>query len=157
MDFAAELAAFDLPPELTGRLRQWAEHTREQATSAQPQAGEVARLEAELKASRLKIDALIHEIAMLKRLRFGARSEALAAHMKDLFDETLAADLGACEARLEALRQQSPGAETPAPGAAAKRRRAGGGGGDRRGIGRAGLAGVGGGQQVRRSFALVPA
>jgi transposase len=115
MDFVAELAPFDLPPELVQQVRKWV-----------AQAADVTRLEAELKASKLKIEALVHEIATLKRLRFGARSETLPADMKDLFDETLAADLAACEARLEALRQAEAAqvAEAP-PLAPPKRARAG--------------------------------
>lgn len=112
MDFVAELAPFDLPPELVGQLRQWADRTREELAAAHRQAADVTRLEAELKLSKIKIEALVHEIAVLKRLRFGASSEARAADMKDLFDETLAADLAACEARLEALRE-AQAAQTP--------------------------------------------
>ncbi|AVR87266.1 Mobile element protein [Thauera aromatica K172] len=114
MDFAAELTAFDLPPELAQQVQKWV-----------AQAADVARLEAELKASKLKIEALVFEIATLKRLRFGTSSETLPADMQDLFDETLAADLAACEARLEALREaQASEAEAP-PAAPPKRARAG--------------------------------
>lgn len=112
MDFAAELTAFDLPPELAQQVQKWV-----------AQAADMARLEADLKLSKLKIEALVHELAVLKRLRFGARSEALSADMKDLFDETLAADLAACEARLDALREQQA-AELP-PASPHKRPRAG--------------------------------
>ncbi|MCK2097784.1 transposase, partial [Thauera aromatica] len=104
MDFAAELTAFDLPPELVQQVQRWV-----------AQAADVTRLEAELKLSKIKIEALVHEIAVLKRLRFGASSEARAADMKDLFDETLAADLAACEARLEALRETPPEAPPASP------------------------------------------
>ncbi|AVR87174.1 Mobile element protein [Thauera aromatica K172] len=110
MDSAAQLTAFDLPPELVQQVQRWV-----------AQAADVTRLEAELKLSKIKIEALVHEIAVLKRLRFGASSEARAADMKDLFDETLAADLAACEARLEALRETPP----EAPPASPRRPRAG--------------------------------
>ena len=123
MNFAAELAPFDLPPELVERFEQWADRTREEAAGAHQRVLEVSRLEAELKLSKLKIDALVHELAVLKRLRFGARSEAMSADMKDLFDETLAADVAACEARLDALRQAQAN-ELP-PAAAPRRARTG--------------------------------
>ena len=64
-----------------------------------------------LRQRDLKIDALILELAYLRRLRYGVRSEALNAEQRDLFDETLAADIAAAEARLEAL--QSGASETP--------------------------------------------
>ncbi|CAI07198.1 Transposase, fragment [Aromatoleum aromaticum EbN1] len=114
MDFAAELTAFDLPPELAQQVQKWV-----------AQAADVARLEAELKLSKLKIEALVHEIATLKRLRFGASSETLPAGMKDLFDETLAADLTACEARLEALRDAEASEAAATPKAPPERPRAG--------------------------------
>lgn len=102
MDIAAEIAAFDLPPELAGRLEQWVAQTRSEAERANAEATRLAR---ELKARELKCEALVHELARLKRLRFGATSEALSANMRDLFDETLASDIAACEAHLAALRE----------------------------------------------------
>ena len=112
MDFATELAGLELSPELSRQVQRWV-----------AQAADMARLEADLKLSKLKIEALVHELAVLKRLRFGARSEALSADMKDLFDETLAADVAACEARLDALREQQ--ASELSPASPPKRPRAG--------------------------------
>jgi len=112
MDFATELAGLELSPELSRQVQRWV-----------AQAADMARLEADLKLSKLKIETLVHELAVLKRLRFGARSEALSADMKDLFDETLAADVAACEARLDALREQQA-SELP-PASPHKRPRAG--------------------------------
>jgi hypothetical protein len=54
-----------------------------------------------LKAAELKIQALTLELAHHKRMRFGQRSEALAAGQRELFEETVAADLAAIEAELE--------------------------------------------------------
>lgn len=129
MDFAAEIAAFDLPPALAGRLEQWLGEAHEQARRASEEAArareQAARLAVELKVRELKCEALVHELARLKRLRFGASSEALSATVRDLFDETLAADLAACEARLEALRareaetERAPG---PLPGPSRNKR-----------------------------------
>jgi transposase len=59
-----------------------------------------------LKAAELKIQALTLELAHHKRMRFGQSSEALAAAgQRELFEETLAADLAAIEAELEQARQ----------------------------------------------------
>ena len=120
MDIAVEIAAFDLPPALTGRLELWVAQTREQAQRASEEAARATeratRLAADLKASEAKCEALVHELARLKRLRFGASSETLSAHVRDLFDETLAADIAACEARLEALRErEAEDAHKPLP------------------------------------------
>ncbi len=53
-----------------------------------------------------KIEKLTLEWAYLRRMKFGVQSESLAAAERDLFDETLAADLAACEARLDEPRRQ---------------------------------------------------
>ncbi|HET8940624.1 MAG TPA: IS66 family transposase [Rudaea sp.] len=60
-----------------------------------------------------KIDKLTHELAYLRRMRFGAKSEAMSAVHRDLFDESMAADIAAAEAELEALRDAAPA--TPRP------------------------------------------
>ncbi len=49
------------------------------------------------------IDKLTHENAMLKRLKFAAKSEVYSAEQKSLLDETLDMDLAAVAAEIEAL------------------------------------------------------
>jgi transposase len=83
----------------------------------QKQAAETLRLNATLKHAEAKIQALTFELAHLRRIRFGAKSEALNAEQRDLFQETLAADIAACEAETEQA--------APQPQARAKRERAG--------------------------------
>ena len=59
----------------------------------------IAHKDAALNAANLKIQALTLELAHHKRMRFGQRSEALAAAgQRELFEETVAADLYAVEA-----------------------------------------------------------
>jgi transposase len=53
---------------------------------------------------QLKIDQLTHEMAILKRWKFAARSEHLNVAQRQLFDETLEADLEAIGLELEALK-----------------------------------------------------
>lgn len=121
MDLAAELAAFELPPVVSGMIEHWAGQARQATEKAARATEEAARLAAELKISQVKYEAVVHELARLKRLRFGVRSEALSASMRDLFEETLAADIAACEERLEALRK-SEAEDAPANGALPERR-----------------------------------
>ena len=64
----------------------------------------VSRLSGENRLKQLKIDQLTHEMAVLKRWKFGGRSEQLQGEQKTLFDETLDADLAAIELELDALR-----------------------------------------------------
>ena len=57
---------------------------------------------------QLKIDQLTHEMAILRRWRYGAKSERLKGVHRDLFEATLDADIEAIRLELEAL----AGAET---------------------------------------------
>ena len=66
--------------------------------------GDNARLSDENRTKQLKIDQLTHEMAVLRRWKFAARSEQLAGEQKWLFEETLEADLEAIGLELEALR-----------------------------------------------------
>lgn len=76
-------------------------------------AEQMARRDAELFAAKTKIDALVLELAHLKRMRFGTKSEALGADTKDLFQETLEADIAA--AKLELERRQAEAGEQAKP------------------------------------------
>jgi transposase len=62
----------------------------------------LARRDTELHAANTKIQALVLELAHLRRIRYGVNSEALSAQSRDLFEETLASDIAAAETRLEA-------------------------------------------------------
>jgi transposase len=66
----------------------------------------IAHKDAIIQAAELKIQALTLELAHHKRMRFGQKSESLAAAgQRELFEETVAADLAAIEAELEQARQ----------------------------------------------------
>jgi hypothetical protein len=56
---------------------------------------------------QFKIDQLTHEMAVLKRWKFAARSEQLQGEQRHLFDETFEADLEAIGLELEALKSPS--------------------------------------------------
>jgi len=57
---------------------------------------------AEAKRDKLKIQALTLELAHLKRIRFGKRSESLDAQQLDLFTESMDEDMGSIHAELDA-------------------------------------------------------
>jgi len=75
---------------------------------------EVARQATELHAAKTKIDALVLELAHLKRMRFGTRSEAWGAETKDLFQESIEADIAAAKLELE-QRQAETGEQAKPP------------------------------------------
>lgn len=64
----------------------------------------VARQDQELRYKQLKIDQLTHEMAVLKRWKFAARSEQLHGAQGSLLEETIDADLEAIGVELAALR-----------------------------------------------------
>ena len=63
----------------------------------------VAQQRTELHAAKLKIEALVLELAHLRRMRFGAKSEASNALHGDLFDESAYVDGAALAAEIDAL------------------------------------------------------
>ena len=62
----------------------------------------------ELRHKQLKIEQLTHEMALLKRWKFAARSEQLHGAQGSLLDETIDADLEAIAAELATLRSAQP-------------------------------------------------
>lgn len=57
----------------------------------------------EVRFQQLKIQALTMELAYLRRIRFGKKSESLSSAHPDLFEETLQTDLAAVNAEIEQL------------------------------------------------------
>jgi transposase len=68
----------------------------------------VTRQDQELRYKQLKIDQLTHEMAVLRRWKFAARSEQLHGSQGSLLEETIEADLEAIGAELAALRSPAP-------------------------------------------------
>jgi transposase len=72
------------------------------------QAAQIASRDKELKHKQLKIDQLTHEMATLKRWRFGPHSEQLDEIQRSLLDECIDADLEAIALELETLQDKAP-------------------------------------------------
>ncbi len=110
MDLHAELARLNAAPELP----EWvADSVQKLIDQAQKDAAESARRATELHAANIKIQALVLELAHLRRMRFGARSESLSGEERDLFQETLTSDLAAAQDEL--ARKQAEAAATSEP------------------------------------------
>jgi transposase len=71
----------------------------------------VQLLMSELRHKTALVDKLTHEMAVLKRLKFAAKSEAFNAEQKSLIEETLDADLAALAAEIEVHRPTLPAPE----------------------------------------------
>jgi transposase len=66
----------------------------------------IATRDAELKAKQLKIDQLMHEMATLKRWRYGRHSEQLDVVQRWLLDESIDEDIEAIGLEIEALKEK---------------------------------------------------
>ena len=80
------------------------EAVRALASQVQSQGREIAHKQA-------TIDKLMHEMAVLKRLKFAAKSEGYTPEQRSLIEETLDADLAALAAEIEALKPSTKPAE----------------------------------------------
>jgi transposase len=66
---------------------------------------ELSHAKREVSLKQLRIDQLTHEMAILRRWKFAARSEQLQGVQRHLFEETAEADLEAIGLELEALKR----------------------------------------------------
>jgi transposase len=116
MVIATELAQLIDDPGVAASVTELVEKlVAEARDAADRQAREVKRQATELHAAQTKIQALVLELAHLKRMRFGVRSEALDAQTRDLFQETLDADIAAAMLDLERRQTDSTTTEPPKP------------------------------------------
>ncbi len=69
---------------------------------------QVTEKDQELKFKQLKIDQLTHEMAILKRWRFGRRSEQLDPAQRSLLEESIDEDLEAIEPRARGAARRTP-------------------------------------------------
>jgi transposase len=67
--------------------------------------GRSKRKDREIAFKQATIDKLTHEMAVLKRLKFAAKSEAFNAEQKSLLEETIDTDLAALAAEIEQRRR----------------------------------------------------
>ena len=87
------------------RIAQQASEIAQKASAIEQQASELERKDAELRFKTAKLEKVNFELARLKAWKFGARTEAMSAEQRRLFEETLAED----EASLKALLEQLQG------------------------------------------------
>jgi transposase len=84
-------------------------HISEQARHIDAQARAIERKDAELHFKSTKLEKITFELARLKAWKFGARTEAMSAEQRRLFEETLAEDEADLQAQLRALQGDAPG------------------------------------------------
>src|SRR4029450_1037256 len=116
-------------------LQQRDERIAQQHGQIAKQASELERKDAELQFKTAKLEKVTFELARLKAWKFGARTEAMSAEQRRLFEETLAEDEAGLQALLEQLQvkatRDAPSEQRgrprrqalPAPGRASPRAR----------------------------------
>lgn len=85
---------------------------REQLACIAQHEATIAERERSIRVRDLKIDQLTHELARLRRMQFAAKSERMDPTQRELFDEAMAADIAALEAKLAEI--QSPAQQAKA-------------------------------------------
>jgi transposase len=75
----------------------------------------IASQQREIQQLDLRVQHLNHEIARLRRIQFGARTEALSALQRELFADTMAEELATAEQALEQADSAAPASPAEAP------------------------------------------
>lgn len=126
-----DLKAHDLqglsPDAVAALARQMLQHIEQQAGELQQKDREIERKDREIALREAKLEKVQFELARLKRWKFGAKTEAMNADQRRLFEETLAEDEAGLQAQLDALRAQAAQADqgtTPKPPPRRPRRQA---------------------------------
>ncbi|KQQ71687.1 hypothetical protein ASF73_12325 [Xanthomonas sp. Leaf131] len=109
MDLSA-LDAIDDPQALRALARQLLAQVDEQAQAIDARHRLIDSRKRTISLRDTQIIALTAEIARLRRLQFSARTERMDPAQRALFEETMAADIAAVEAQLQAI--QAEGEDT---------------------------------------------
>ena len=114
--FKAQFSAKDLhnlsPAALNEMATQMLAHIAAQSQAIAKRDQVIAERDRAIKFKDTKIERITFELARLKAWKFAARTEAMNAEQRQLFEETLAADEASLQAQLDALQDQ---ALTPTP------------------------------------------
>lgn len=125
MKSLAELDQLDLDPtaktQIAALVQSLLDQAERDAALLQSKDAVIQAKEAIIKAKDFKIEALTHEVAYYRRIRFSVKSETLSPLQRDVFEETWNTDVSAIEAELEQLKDNEPGETVVKP----KRPRAG--------------------------------
>ena len=102
-----------LAAQMLGHIRMQGEQLALKDQALQTKAAEIERKDREIAWRDAKLEKVNFELARLKRWKFGAKTEAMTAEQRRLFEDTLAEDEASLRAQLAALQAGLP--ETPKP------------------------------------------
>jgi transposase len=109
-----------LSPQATALFAQMQTQLEQQADELQRRQQLIERKDREIALREAKIEKISFELARLKRWKFGAKSEAMNAEQRRLFEETLLEDEAGLREQLERLRREAEAASSDAPDAKSK-------------------------------------
>ena len=119
LDAAAKTQVAALVQALLDQVKKDAEHFSTKTRTS----GKGCRVQAkaaDIQSKDLKIQALILELAHLRRLRYGVKNEALSGLQRDLFEESCNEDIAALEAEVEHWPATKPVPPLPNPNVPAR-------------------------------------
>jgi transposase len=96
------------PEAITALAAQMLGHIEQQARDLQTQQTLIQRKDRDIAWRDAKIEKITFELARLKRWKFGAKSEAMTAEQRQMFQDTLLEDEADLEAQLAALQAALP-------------------------------------------------
>ena len=97
-----------LAQRMLGHLREQQQHLQQRDERIAHQASEIERKDAELQFKTAKLEKVNFELARLKAWKFGAKTEAMSAEQRRMFEETLAEDEASLQAQLQQLQAKLP-------------------------------------------------
>ena len=101
------------PQELAAAAEQMLAHIAEQSRHIGEQSKRIDAQAQDIKWRDAKIQSITFQLARLRAWKFGAKTEAMNAEQRALFEETCAADQASLEAQLAALQVAAVGAGAP--------------------------------------------
>ena len=96
-----------LPPEAAALIAQMRQRLEQQERQIAEHQALLQRKDRELALREARLEKVNFELARLKRWKFGAKTEAMSAEQRRLFEETLAEDEASLQAQLDRLREEA--------------------------------------------------
>jgi transposase len=106
-------AVTDLAAALIAQLAAHSEQLSAQQAAITAKDEHIARRDREIKFKDAKIERITFELARLKAWKFGAKTEAMNAEQRQMFEDTLAEDEADLQAQLKALQGDADQANKP--------------------------------------------
>ena len=106
-------AVTDLAAALIAQLAAHSAQLSAQQAAITAKDEHIARRDREIKFKDAKIERITFELARLKAWKFGAKTEAMNAEQRQMFEETLAEDEADLQAQLKALQGDADQADKP--------------------------------------------